>query len=233
VKPKPPVKPKPHSVTRPHLKPNSQPKPKPRPEPKLHPKHKTLHESAERPMLASLNARAKPVSSRQASVSMEEPEAHKSEQVGDTTPAPKNEISKAPPSNGLKETVSDETVQDILSDYPEHVSGRPEQGSSVAGAELGSSGSVVKLAVPLYLENPPPKYPELARSSGFQGTVILEVMVKENGKAGHVRVSRSSGYPSLDRAAAATVKKWIFKPGSENGAVVDMRVKIPIRFKLD
>lgn len=88
-------------------------------------------------------------------------------------------------------------------------------------------------ARPLYKENPAPRYPRIARRRGYQGTVILEVLVNRNGKVGDVRVFRSSGYSVLDRAATESVKEWVFQPGKRGKQTVDMWVRIPVRFQLE
>ena len=90
----------------------------------------------------------------------------------------------------------------------------------------------IQEAIPIYKKNPSPKYPRIARRRGHQGTVILEVLVNRNGWVGELRLFRSSGYSSLDRAALASVEKWLFEPGSRGDEKVDMWIKVPIRFKL-
>jgi protein TonB len=45
-------------------------------------------------------------------------------------------------------------------------------------------------------------------------------------------VLESSGYPILDRTALASVRKWLFEPGTEGGIKKKMWVKVPIRFDL-
>ena len=87
-------------------------------------------------------------------------------------------------------------------------------------------------AVPEYRKNPAPPYPRIARRRGYEGTVILEVLVGPDGKAEEVRLFRSSGYPILDRAAESSVKKWLFRPGKKGDQTVAMWVKVPVRFKL-
>ena len=91
----------------------------------------------------------------------------------------------------------------------------------------------VRKARPLYLRNPSPPYPRLARRRGYEGSVILEVMVLRDGTVGDLRVSTSSGYELLDRAAVASVRKWLFEPGKQGDQKVDTWVRVPIRFKLD
>jgi TonB family protein len=91
----------------------------------------------------------------------------------------------------------------------------------------------IKEVVPLYKENPGPVYPLQAKKRGYEGTVILEVIVTKDGKAGKVSVFKSSRYSLLDEAAVSSVEKWRFEPGKRGDEKVDMPVKIPIRFKLE
>ena len=100
-------------------------------------------------------------------------------------------------------------------------------------SEMSSISRIVKEAVPLYKENPAPVYPMQAKNRGYEGTVILEVLVTKEGKAGKVSVFQSSRYSLLDEAAVSSVKKWRFEPGKKGDEKVDMPVKIPIRFKLE
>ncbi len=71
------------------------------------------------------------------------------------------------------------------------------------------------LAIPRYLINPKPSYPEVARRKGYEGTVRLEVEVLPDGMVGGIKVKESSGYEVLDRCALDTVKGWSFSYGVE------------------
>lgn len=88
-----------------------------------------------------------------------------------------------------------------------------------------------KEARPLYLTNPLPEYPKIARKRGYQGSVVLEVLVDRNGKVVDLRVTKASDYPILDKAAITTVKDWSFEPGMVGKERVAMWVRIPIRFE--
>jgi len=78
-----------------------------------------------------------------------------------------------------------------------------------------------------------PEYPPSSRRAGEAVTVILEVYVLENGRAGDVRVKQSSGFPKLDEAAVREVKRsWRLKPGTENGKPVPMWGQFAVTFKL-
>jgi protein TonB len=90
----------------------------------------------------------------------------------------------------------------------------------------------VKKAIPIYDKNPSPEYPLIARRGGFQGTVVLEVMVDRNGRVGELRVLKSSGYKVLDRAAGESVRDWIFKPATKGNEKIEMWVRVPVCFKL-
>jgi protein TonB len=84
-----------------------------------------------------------------------------------------------------------------------------------------------------YAHNPKPPYPERAQREGWEGTVLLRVLVNQEGKAESVEVSRSSGFETLDRAAANTVKDWRFHPARHGEKAVESWVRVPIVFKLD
>lgn len=78
-----------------------------------------------------------------------------------------------------------------------------------------------------------PDYPPSSRRAGEAGTVILEVLVLENGRVGDARVKKSSGYPRLDEAALREVKRsWRLKPGTENGKPVQMWGQFAVTFNL-
>jgi len=95
-----------------------------------------------------------------------------------------------------------------------------------------SEKQIIREARPLYRSNPPPKYPSVARRRGFQGNVVLEVLVSPVGNVIELHVLYSSGYPILDRAAKSSVKNWTFEPGMRGQKKVEMWVRVPIRFEL-
>jgi protein TonB len=91
---------------------------------------------------------------------------------------------------------------------------------------------MIREAKPLYRSNPSPKYPGIARIRGYQGNVLLDVLVNKNGKVNDLKIYKSSGYPVLDRAAVSSVKHWLFEPGMIGENKVNMWVRVPIRFEL-
>jgi protein TonB len=87
-------------------------------------------------------------------------------------------------------------------------------------------------AIPLLEENPPPVYPRSARRRGYQGSVVLKVLVGANGSVEEAQIDQSCGYDILDRTALSAVRGWQFRPGVRDGKKIKMWVKVPVRFKL-
>lgn len=121
--------------------------------------------------------------------------------------------------------------------YPEM--SEKELDFSAVPTERGYQGTVLKApplsmreAIPVYRKNPSPKYPGIARRRGYEGTVVMEVLVNREGKVEDLRIFQSSGHPVLDRAAMKSVKDWLFESGRRGDKEVEMWVKIPVRFKL-
>jgi protein TonB len=87
-------------------------------------------------------------------------------------------------------------------------------------------------AVPVYRSNPPPVYPATARRRGYEGTVVVEVLVSKEGRVQDLRLFQSSGYAVLDRAATGAIKSWVFEPAKAGDEKIEMWVKVPLRFQL-
>ena len=117
-----------------------------------------------------------------------------------------------------------------LSDVTDAAESFPDTAAPVS--EQSTVPEVRKQAVPLYKENPRPRYPRIARRRGNTGTVMLMVFVSKTGEAEKLRIFESSGYDSLDHAAEKAVAAWRFEPGTSNGVPTGMWVKIPITFEL-
>ncbi|MGY4831789.1 energy transducer TonB [Sphaerotilaceae bacterium SBD11-9] len=83
-----------------------------------------------------------------------------------------------------------------------------------------------------YLDTPL-EYPRTSRRLQEAGTVLLRVFIDERGHAASVQLGRSSGFPRLDDAALASVKRWRFKPYTENGQPMAGYAVIPVMFELE
>lgn len=139
-----------------------------------------------------------------------EPQPKRPAAVANTPPPPPEPA--ATPSNAVSRSIGRDSYQ--------------------APGETTAVTSVV-MATPRYSDNPPPTYPALARKRGYQGTVVLEVFVKTDGRVGDLRIVESSTHTLLDRAATNAVKGWQFEPGRRGDRVVAMWVRVPVRFALN
>ncbi|MDD3536056.1 MAG: energy transducer TonB [Candidatus Cloacimonetes bacterium] len=83
---------------------------------------------------------------------------------------------------------------------------------------------------PIPLTRISPEYPEIAKRTNTQGTVMLEVEILKDGSVRNIVVRRS--VIGLDDAAIEAVRKTKFQPGKSSGRPVDVKLIIPIEFKL-
>jgi protein TonB len=77
-----------------------------------------------------------------------------------------------------------------------------------------------------------PLYTEEALHTRIQGSVMLELIVRENGVPDTIRVARSLDPEGLDAEAVQAVRQWRFRPGHINGSPVDVLVTIIVNFHL-
>lgn len=123
-----------------------------------------------------------------------------------------------------KEEVESEEPSEDLSEEKEII--EESHGKEVSNMQVQTE------AIPLYKVNPPPEYPRAARKRGFQGTVMLSVLVNASGQVENLWVFTSSGYRLLDNAALKAVRNWLFAPGRIGDRNAEMWVKVPVRFEL-
>jgi protein TonB len=88
------------------------------------------------------------------------------------------------------------------------------------------------IAYPLYRENAPPSYPEIARVHGYEGIVLVSAEILPDGRVGNMKIRKSSGYAILDQSAIEAVKPWKFEPAKKSGNPFTVWVELPIKFIL-
>ena len=81
-----------------------------------------------------------------------------------------------------------------------------------------------------YLDNPKPHYPPISHRLGEQGTVLIRVLVSDNGLPQQAQIKTTSGFFRLDSAALSTVLGWRFVPGKRAGVPQPMWVTVPVTF---
>ena len=78
-----------------------------------------------------------------------------------------------------------------------------------------------------------PKYPDLARRAGLQGTVILLIVVGADGAVGEIEVVRSPDQRwGFDLEAIEAVKQWRYHPALLNGRPVSVYAQVMVEFAL-
>ncbi len=81
-------------------------------------------------------------------------------------------------------------------------------------------------------QNRPPRFPDIARQNGWQGTVLLKLSISASGRVTNVEVMESSGFAVLDAEAVSAVRIWTGEPAQRNGVAVATEVYLPVRFRL-
>lgn len=86
---------------------------------------------------------------------------------------------------------------------------------------------------PLPIFCPPPSYTEEARAARVEGVVVLEAVVRKDGRVDSIKVIKSVGY-GLDQSAINTIStRWRFKPAmSRDGTPIDYSATFEITFRL-
>jgi protein TonB len=76
-----------------------------------------------------------------------------------------------------------------------------------------------------------PRYTEVARRTGTQGTVIVEAIIDEKGNATNVRILR--GLPmGLDQAAMEAIQQTRFKPAMMGSRPVKVYFTLTVNFTI-
>ncbi len=100
-------------------------------------------------------------------------------------------------------------------------------------ATLPSTLGTSETEPPIFANNQPPSYPELARQRRWQGTVLLELHIAADGRVSEVKIATSSGHEILDLEAVHAVRQWKAKPARRGGMAVATVEMLPVRFRLD
>jgi TonB family protein len=74
-----------------------------------------------------------------------------------------------------------------------------------------------------------PEYSEDIRKAGVRGTVLLSLVVNQDGRPEDIQVVKSL-QPDLDKSAIAALQDWEFEPGKKDGKPVRVRVNVEMNF---
>jgi TonB family protein len=102
------------------------------------------------------------------------------------------------------------------------------KGGGYGGGVFRVGGGV---SAPRALNTPDPEYSEEARKAKYQGTVVLWLIVDQNGRPQQVKVAHSLGM-GLDQKAIEAVRRWTFEPAQKDGKPVAVQINVEVNFRL-
>jgi protein TonB len=105
---------------------------------------------------------------------------------------------------------------------------RPGPGSGDEPYGIGNG-----VTAPIPLRRPPPAYTAEAMRARLQGVVVLNCVVRPDGKCSDIRVAKSLDTMfGLDQQAIASARDWVFRPGMRMGQPVPVLVTLEIGFTI-
>jgi periplasmic protein TonB len=155
-------------------------------------------------------------------VVIEEPQtiAPEPEPMPDPTPAPAA-VATSDPGSGTQ---------------PAGAGDKPGSGigdRSGPGSGDGPYGIGNGVSAPIPIRRPPPAYTADAMRARLQGVVVLNCVVRPDGKCSDIRITKSLDTMfGLDQQAIASAREWVFRPGMRMGQPVPVLVTLEIGFTI-
>ncbi len=107
------------------------------------------------------------------------------------------------------------------------------QGAESGGLPSGPAAFVPCEVAPRALEWVIPEYPHLARRSGLEGTVWVNMLVDQDGHVRDVRIAKASGVSAgFERVTLEAARRTRFSPAIQNGLPIAVWISVPYRFVL-
>ena len=104
------------------------------------------------------------------------------------------------------------------------------------GSGGGTGGGVYRpgngVSAPVLLKEVKPTYTADALRNQVQGSVVLEIVVRDDGVVGDIRKLRSLDPGGLDEQAILAVRQWQFRPGRRAGLPVNVLVTVIVDFSV-
>jgi periplasmic protein TonB len=117
---------------------------------------------------------------------------------------------------------------------PPNVITPPTQVAPVPPAPPPPPRAVVRvMAKPTYVPDTRDFYPSVSINLKEEGNVKVHLCVGTNGRVAEASVAEASKYPRLDEAAVKLAKQMRFKPGTEDGKVVEQCFVLPVKFNVN
>jgi len=134
-------------------------------------------------------------------------------------PAPLAKQTEAPPKPSEAKSES----------QPQSAAVAPTSAGGVSGTPIQTD--IGKLEV-LYQPDADAYYTSFSKRSGEQGTVIVRLIIDQNGTVEDVVLLQSSTFPRLDRSASEIGRRYRFKPYLVNGSPQRISTNLLIKFNL-
>jgi TonB family protein len=139
-------------------------------------------------------------------------------------------VETAPPPAPVPEPVAQKEPEPPPPPKVQEKKPEPEAPRTRAG-ELVEAGPGV--SPPQLVSFPKPEYPPMARTLRVEGTVVVTVLVDENGQVQDVRMAEPIRQKvGLNEAALAAARSVRYKPAKKDGVPVKMWTRLRIPFKL-
>jgi TonB family protein len=105
-----------------------------------------------------------------------------------------------------------------------------------SAAAISSGGKVLDISeldqIPVARMRVPPIYPADLKKTGAQATVVVGLVLDVKGTVGELKVVSSTDQ-RFDQVTMDAVRQWTFSPGLKGGRPVNVRMSVPIVFRLD
>ena len=143
---------------------------------------------------------------------------------------PKKKIEEQPPTPKPKQSDTAPKPSDSKSEaQTQSAAVAPSSAGGVSGTPIQTD--IGKLEV-LYQPDADAYYPSFSKRSGEQGTVIVRLIIDQNGDVEDIALLQSSTFPRLDRAASEIGRRYRFKPFVVNGSPQRISTNLLIKFNL-
>ncbi len=89
--------------------------------------------------------------------------------------------------------------------------------------------------MPSFVNQIKPKYPEIAKRSGIEGLVVVNVLIGKDGRPIKAKIMKKKPKDSdiFDEAAVSALMGSSYSPGIQNGRPIKVWLTVPMRFKLN
>ena len=108
----------------------------------------------------------------------------------------------------------------------------PAQGSGPGTGEGGIYTLGSGIINPQILVKTTPAYTDEAIKQKVQGVVIIQAIIRRNGRVDSFKILRGLGFGLEEKAIQEIANNWRFRPGTLNGKPVDVLATIEVQFNL-